>query len=105
MKTEDFIECPRFGGTRPAPACVYYDRYKACRKTCASLEKHLKVNPGLVGKALKKKKRKAEKSIFAGKGLPNSKLRCPYCTKFIAKSIRGLKTHCTRTHKKRLPGD
>ena len=98
---EHYIECPKFGGSRAAPACIFFDRYKVCRKRCASLEAHIKAHPEVVNKAVDRKKKGDEKTLFAGRNLPNSKFKCPYCDK-VAKSLRGLKTHCTRTHKKKL---
>lgn len=59
-----------------------------------------------------KKKKTDDTPVFknfgtkgAGKGLPNSALRCPYCKTFVGKSKRGLRVHSTRTHKRRLPDD
>lgn len=107
MVSEDknYISCPRYGGFKPPSACVYYDKYLICRRKCESLEKYIEENPGVIDEAIEKGKKRVKdrskkfKASKVGKDLPNSELRCPYCKDFVAKSIRGLKTHCTRTHK------
>lgn len=107
MKLEHFIECPRFGGSRPAPACVHYDRYRLCRKKCKSLEAYLKNNKDFQ-KELDHLKEKEKNKLrykqpdlftqkFSGKNLPDSSLRCSAC-RFTAKSDRGLKIHKKRSH-------
>ena len=100
---EHFIVCPIKGGTRCAACCVYFDRYKGCRRHCASLNKHLKANPTLMEAVTqyyeekKKEKVKGSGNDFFGQFLPDLELTCPYC-KFIGKSPRGLRIHLRRTH-------
>lgn len=102
---QHFIACPATGGTRCAACCVYFDRYKGCRRHCASLNKHLTANPTLIEEVRKyyeeKKKTKPQEDAnkFFGQFLPTPELNCMFC-KFIAKSARGLKIHMRRTHKK-----
>lgn len=103
MDRKDYIECLRFGCSKPAPACVALDRYRICRRTCQSLEVHLKLNPELVEEVKETVKDKMTKdSSKVGKNLPDETLRCKYCNTFVAKSLRGLKTHTTRTHHRKL---
>lgn len=108
MTQKDFINCPRFGGYKPPNACLCFDRYVVCRRKCKPLEDYVEDNPESVkaaiekGKLSIKEKSKKFKMKKAGKELPNPTLRCPFCKEFVAKSIRGLKSHCTRTHKKKF---
>jgi hypothetical protein len=104
-----YIECPRFGGTRCAACCVFFDRYKTCRRKCAPLGKHLIKYSELPEQAknhFEERKKKedsfaaslpAELFKSAGENLPNAKFGCNIC-KFIAKSERGLKVHMKRSH-------
>lgn len=106
---DHYIECPRIGGSRCAACCVFYDRYKACRRHCASLRKHLLVYPDLPDKARQhfEERKKDTKTLShtldselyksAGTNLPTEKFGCSLC-KFIAKSERGLKVHMKRSH-------
>lgn len=98
---KDRIRCPKFGGERLAQACICFDRYKSCRKTCPSLKEYIKENPNAPEEAVKEVDRK--KTLvpmkFAGKCLPFRKggVRCPICD-FRAISVRGVKSHITKTH-------
>lgn len=106
---DHYIECPRNSGSRCAACCVLYDRYKACRRRCASLRKHLAAYPDLPDKAREhfeeRKKEDKNKTYsllgdhckFAGTHLPNEKFGCTKC-EFVAKSERGLKVHMKRSH-------
>jgi len=102
---EHYVACSAHGGTRCAACCVYFDRYKGCRRHCASLNQHLKANPTLMEEVTEyyenKKKGKTPEngSKFFGQFLPDPVLSCTYC-KFIAKSVRGLRIHLRRTHNK-----
>lgn len=102
-KKAHYIRCPRYGGRRAAPACIIYDRYKRCRKTCKSLEKHLEEHPDLVKEAKdlleKKSPTLRQGALFAGRDLPDGELRCEGCG-FQANSLRGLKLHKAKSHKK-----
>ncbi len=97
------IDCPRFGGARLPHACIAYDRYKSCRKNCASLKKYIEDNPNAVEESmeiLKQRQALTLPSQYAGKGLPvakNPEFVCKVCG-FEAKSLRGLKSHQTRAH-------
>ena len=115
---EHFIECPKFGGKRPAPACMHYDRYKSCRRNCKSLEAYVKANPNyqeVVEKHYTKKHcdedKPAQQGLFvqttllgglqakhSGKNIPDYELACHLCS-FVGKSKRGLYIHLRRTHK------
>jgi len=107
---EHFIECPKFGGKRPAPACIHYDRYKACRRKCKSLEAYTDAHPDyqeIVEKQYAKPKEGdfIQSTLFgglqakhSGKGVPDSELACHLCS-FVGKSSRGLHIHLRRTHK------
>jgi hypothetical protein len=108
---DHFIECPRFGGRRPATACVHFDRYKVCRRYCDSLRAYLKSHPGFVEKT-KEVFAAAENVVgttgiqldlipskHSGKHVPDPELACTLC-RFVAKSARGLKSHRTRSHRK-----
>lgn len=107
---EHFIECPKFGGKRPAPACMHYDRYKSCRRNCKSLEAYVKVNPNyqeVVEKHYAKKQECdfVQKTLFgglqakhSGKNIPDYEMACHLCS-FVGKSTRGLYIHLKRTHK------
>jgi len=103
---EHYIACPLTSGTRCAACCVYFDRYKGCRRHCASLNQHLKANPTLIEEVTKYYERKKSdkpsdtSNKFFGQFLPSPELNCPYC-KFIAKSARGLRVHLRRTHNKK----
>jgi hypothetical protein len=104
---QHYISCPRFGGQRVAINCVHLDRYRACRKWCPSLAAHRKKFPNLlelvkelcVDNVAKPSWIKA-KAQFSGKGVPDPELVCPIC-RFVAKSMRGLKSHNTRQHPSR----
>lgn len=85
-----------------AAACVSLDRYKRCRNNCKSLESFITGNPLIVEETLKTLKHGKDTSA-AGQNMPNSDLRCPYCRDFVAKSLRGLKSHSRRSHKRKLP--
>ncbi len=111
MEAEHFIDCTRFGGKRPAPACVHFDRYKSCRRWCTTLRKHMEDTPDFLEKVekvyTKKKNAAAEEYVqqqlfmptkHSGKGLPDPELSCKVC-KFVARSPRGLRIHMKRTHK------
>jgi hypothetical protein len=111
MDAEHFIECERFGGKRPAPACVHFDRFKTCRRWCTALRKHMEKTPSFLEKVTaiySPKKESTTEEYFqhqlfmprkhSGKGIPDPELGCKIC-KFVAKSPRGLRTHMTRTHK------
>jgi hypothetical protein len=107
---DHFIECPRFGGRRPATACVHFDRYKFCRRHCSALKEHLAKHPNFVEFAKKVFAEQEDQaktvgiqlelipSKHSGKKVPDPALACTRC-KFVAKTARGLKTHKTRTHK------
>jgi len=102
---EDFIKCERFGGRRPAPACVHFDRYKPCRRGCLTLAKWMKDNPdyeAIVAKAYGAKPKtfaaaRVMTSKHSGKALPKEGTACKRC-RFVAKTPRGLKVHMTRSH-------
>ncbi len=109
MDLEHFIACPRFGGRRPAPACMHYDRYRLCRKKCKSLEAFIKKNPSSpeLVKAIQAKEtaetRYEQPSLFlptkfSGKNLPDFALQCRLCV-FVGKTERGLKIHLKRKHR------
>lgn len=107
---EHFIECPKLGGKRPAPACIHYDRYRSCRRKCKSLEAYVKANPNykeVVEEHYNKNKDGSfiEATLFAslpskqsGKNIPDFDLACHLCS-FTGKSKRGLCIHLRRTHK------
>lgn len=109
IRFEDhYIDCPIMQGKRCAACCVYFDRYKGCRRHCASLNQHLKTSPTFMEevtqyyetkKSNSKKETEGETKFF-GQFLPSPELNCPYC-KFIAKSARGLRVHLRRTHGKK----
>lgn len=100
---EVFIDCERFGGRRPALACIHFDRYKPCRRYCKPLAKWMEDNPDYqkqVEAAFGVKSKQSPlmlASRSSGKLLPDRKLACPRC-RFVAKTPRGLKTHQTRSH-------
>jgi len=99
------IDCPRFGGVRLAASCCTQDRYKSCRRRCKVLAQHLKEYPNLPNMAKDHYKVRYKDSTLmlcymksAGKNLPpDPTLECRLCG-FVAKSLRGLKTHMGRTH-------
>ena len=103
------LDCSRFGGRRCAVSCVHLDRYRVCRRHCASLRDHLGINPGFMEDVNTYYKNKdliksthlplLLKHEYTGKYLPDAKLACTYCD-FIAKSERGLKIHLKRSHSK-----
>jgi len=104
---EDFIECHRFGGKRPASACVHFDRYRLCRRHCTALKAFLKDRPNFIEDTKKEREAPKVKIIqtllfddakHSGKNLPDPILSCDRC-RFVAKSVRGLKVHRTRSHK------
>ena len=106
---EDSIFCPKYGNWRHAVNCVLDDRYKTCRKTCGALEAHIKQNEGFILRAKKKLRsiRAKKKNLFnlfhnrkfALKGLPDFDHACrAFRCSFIAKTVRGLKSHITRSH-------
>jgi len=114
MKVEEHsIHCPKFGGSRLAPACITQDCYRTCRRSCESLADHIEKHPDLIKKSIRYYKRRAKKkdgNLFgpmsmAGRNLPPKKeLQCPIkrC-RFVGLSKRGLKSHVTRSHKGRTP--
>ncbi len=98
-KESPYIGCNRFGGKRNAHACAHFDRYRGCRRRCKSLEEVLASTETFTDDV---------KSIYEGrqsllpakhslKGLPLEPFRCPLCD-YVAKSLRGLKAHKTRSH-------
>lgn len=102
------IDCPKFGGKRASDACIVFDKYKVCRKTCQSLSKFLVDNPEAEKKAgesiakLKKRGAILSGAKMAGKNLPNRrpKVVCKECG-FIARSLRGLKMHLKNAHEEK----
>lgn len=96
-----FIGCSRFGGTRCALGCAHFDRYKACRRDCKTLEAFMKdaENEDLEKqvKLYYADKTSPMPSRYSCKGLPLQEFRCKYC-RFVAKSSRGLKKHVTMSH-------
>lgn len=103
------IECPKFGGNRPAATCCVDDRFRFCRKKCKPLAEVVEKFPELPKIALEYFMNKIEvnpsqwsylRTNFANRNLPkkiNPDLKCPKC-KFVALSVRGLKSHMTRNH-------
>jgi hypothetical protein len=101
---DSYIACPKFGGYRTAPACIVLDRYRICRRKCTSLERYLKDHPEGAKEAEDAAKHKSPALIkvshHAGQSLPDAALRCSVCL-YQARSERGLKTHLTRSHKRK----
>lgn len=97
---DHFIKCPRFGGSRLSLACVHFDRYRSCRRTCNCLREHIKSHPDLL--EISTKEYKVKESLmtakFSGKNLSNPELRCKHCD-FEGRSALGLKMHIGRRHK------
>lgn len=100
---ETTIKCMRFGGYRYAASCVSFDRYRACRRRCPTLQKLMEDEPDFATKTAEKMKDRPEQPLlsakFAGSNLPDAKLACRYCN-FIAKTERGLRVHMKRSHGK-----
>jgi hypothetical protein len=102
---EHYVDCPKFGGTRQAPACIHFDRYKPCRRNCKSIRNHLEKYPDfpkIVAEYFSVREKEnpgifTMGSKYAGKNLPDPELACRYC-KFIAKTVRGLRIHYKRSH-------
>lgn len=110
MELREFIDCNRYGGRRPAGSCVHFDKYKSCRRHCSALKQHLAQNPGFVEEVQKRFEAKEEgapgpcqlnllmAAKHSGKNVPDPELACTSCN-FVARTVRGLKTHRTRAHK------
>jgi len=101
-KAPVYIGCLRFGSKRFAMACAHYDRFRGCRKRCKSLEEAMKADPDFI-QHVEEAYRDRQMLLpcrHSCKGLPLEEDNPYKCTKcgYVAKSIRGMKSHATRSH-------